>query len=219
MNHFNFLRRVSLLLFVTSVFAVSNALADSNVNTVNLEAGKQLVEIAEKIMKTPTALGQKSGNSVAWVPLGDGVLYSLIAILVIGMVCVLCWIRHSLVKSGWSLSDALSEDVVLPVFKESTDATGALIQEQVFNPANNAAVLAPQLRGSTSRLIALMGMVAILMLFICFGAVAIFSFGKTGSIPDGVEKIVGFLMTGTALFAPYALNKLISVFQTGTIGK
>jgi hypothetical protein len=202
----------------TSSFVIGDAWAGNAGNVANAELAKQIGDAVLKVMDTAAAPIQNTGSIVPWVAAPDRLLYLLIATIVVGMVIVLIWIRNGLVKSGWSLSDALSEEVMLPVFKESIDANGKTSKVQVFD-ADNKAILAPELRGSTSRLIALMGMVAILILFICFGAVAIFAFGKTGSIPAGVEKIVGFLMTGTTLFAPYALNKLISVFQAGPVGK
>ncbi|MFH1167282.1 MAG: hypothetical protein V1852_24970 [Pseudomonadota bacterium] len=62
-----------------------------------------------------------------------------------------------------------------------------------------------------------MGMIVILFMFIGFGIFALYGFGKTGSMPQGIDRVVSFLMAGMTLFAPYIVNKFASLFQ-GLIG-
>jgi hypothetical protein len=201
------------------LFVITGSFAQSTAESAAQdEKLKEVVSAVLQAQKLAEITSQKSVEAVSWVPAPPWLLYLLVAIILVGMAVVVNWIRSGLVKSVWSLSDALSEEVALPIYKESVDASGKLVKDQIFD-SDHKAVLAPQLRGSTSRLIALMGMVAILILFVCFGAVGVYAFGQTGTLPNGIEKVVGFLMTGTALFAPYALNKLLSVFQTGVGGK
>jgi hypothetical protein len=66
---------------------------------------------------------------------------------------------------------------------------------------------------------ALMGTVVILLLFLGFGAVAIFSFASTGSLPKSMDQVVSFLLAGLTLFAPYAVNKFSKVFEGLMPGK
>lgn len=72
-------------------------------------------------------------------------------------------------------------------------------------------VVAPQMAASTSRLIALIGTMAILFLYVGFGMFALFHFGQTGQVPSSLKDVVSFLVAGLTLFAPYAVNKVSSV--------
>lgn len=64
-----------------------------------------------------------------------------------------------------------------------------------------------------------MRMIVILFMFIGFGSFALYGFGKTGSMPQGIDRVVNFLMAGMTLFAPYIVNKFASLFQDLTDGK
>lgn len=124
-------------------------------------------------------------------------------------------------SANWSLDDALSEEVLLPSSKKTTgkDASGNDIStEEPFCSSDNKPVLIPIMKASSSRLIALMGMFAILFMFIGFGIFALYGFAKTGTIPKSLENATSFLAAGMALFAPYVVNKFATLFQglTGT---
>ena len=120
-------------------------------------------------------------------------------------------IRKSLLHSSWSLSDALSEDVEMTV--DNLPAAGAPVA------AAGAAPIAPakvtKLVASTSRFIAMLGLVAILMMFIGFGMVILYDFALTGKPPaDGsLTPLIYFLTSGMTLFAPYLVNKVAAVMS------
>lgn len=59
-----------------------------------------------------------------------------------------------------------------------------------------------------------MGMIVILLMFLGFGAFALYSFAKTGNMPDSIDKVVNFLVAGLTLFAPYVVNKFSKVFES-----
>ena len=69
------------------------------------------------------------------------------------------------------------------------------------------------LEASTSRLIALVGMIVILLMDLGFGVFSLFTFGFTCSMPASSGAVTAFLYSGHILFAPYVANKISSVFQ------
>jgi hypothetical protein len=165
------------------------------------------------------AQAQTLTTPTLWVPPATWLLYFIPLLALFGAVVAICVIRAALKQSsGWSLADALSEEVDLPVYTEVTDAAGHTTRSLQLGP-DGQALLATQMRASSSRVIALMGMVAILFLFIGFGALALFSLGSTGQVPDSLERVVNFLVSGMTLFAPYVVNKFASLFQGLPRGK
>ena len=66
---------------------------------------------------------------------------------------------------------------------------------------------------STSKVIALLGATAILIILVGFGAFAMIEYYFSNTIPDReISKIMHFLLGGSVLFVPYIINKL---FDTG----
>ncbi len=127
-------------------------------------------------------------------------VYAVETLILIGLVVALGAIRRALAVPGstWSLPDALSEEVTLPLL----DIGGSPVLQ------GTSVVTTPRLVASTSRLIALMGMLAILALFIGFGVFVLRDFATTGCMPSSTSEIVQFLLAGLTLFAPYAVNKV-----------
>lgn len=168
-----------------------------------------------------TLATQAHGQTAAppWAPPATWLLYFIPLLALLGAVIAICVIRAALKQSTcWSLADALSEEVDLPVYTEVRDAAGNVTRSLQLG-TDGKPLLAPQMRASSSRVIALMGMVAILFLFIGFGALALFSLGSTGQVPDSLERVVNFLVSGMTLFAPYLVNKFASLFQGLPRGK
>jgi hypothetical protein len=157
-----------------------------------------------------------------WQPPSDWALYGVPIIVLFGSLITILAIRKAL-PANWSLSDALSEDVQMPVFKTVTTKSESgkpdvTTKEPVYDK-DQKPILAPEMRASSSRLIALMGMIVILFMFIGFGAFALYGFGKNGSMPQGIDRVVSFLVAGMTLFAPYVVNKFASLLQGLTSGK
>jgi hypothetical protein len=118
---------------------------------------------------------------------------SILLILLIILLFAAVNIRNALVNaSNWSLSDALSES------SEVTNSNGDNILE---------------MRASSSRLVAFMGMIAIMVLFIGFGTFALYRFAVYGELGESIDKVVSFLTAGISLFAPYAVNKFSKLFE------
>lgn len=125
-----------------------------------------------------------------------------------GSLIAMLFIRKAVSTSKWSLSDALSEE---------TQVTAQEEKDGVKKPTLDTSgrpIMITEMRASASRVIALMGMVVILMMFLGFGTFALYGFAKTGSVPASIDNVVSFLLAGLTLFAPYAVNKFSSLFAS-----
>jgi hypothetical protein len=67
-------------------------------------------------------------------------------------------------------------------------------------------------------MVTLMGMISILLMFLAFGAFALYHFAMSGEMPESIGDVVTFLTAGMTLFAPYIVNKFSSLF-TGLMPK
>jgi len=123
------------------------------------------------------------------------VLAALVAMLIV---------RASISGSSFSLGEALSEEAELT----ATDKDGQPIADASGKP-----VTISRLVGSTSRVIALMGSIVLMVLFIGFGSFVLYYFGTGQGVPKGTDDVVHFLVAGLTLFAPYAVNKFASLFE------
>lgn len=138
---------------------------------------------------------------------GSGVFgYIVVAIVAAGTIIGLATIRSSLLTSTWSLADALSEESEV-----------SLIDDTTKKPVLDAGkpVLVTKLCPSTSRFIAMLGLIAILMLYIGFGLINLQKYGEMGTLPssEDVKSLMYFLLGGVTMFAPYLINKFASVFD------
>ena len=130
-------------------------------------------------------------------------------------------IADALIPNDWSIADAMSEEVMMPAYTDAVPAAAGLpgVPKTLILDNDKKAVLIPEMHASTSRVIAMMGMMAILFLFLGFGVFAIFEFGATGRVPKSIEQVVTFLTSGLTLFAPYLVNKFASIFNLTGNGK
>ena len=144
-----------------------------------------------------------------WAAPHVGVVYVVIFTVLIGSLLAILFIRAALGNSEWSLADALSEESEVTLM-----ATNAAGQREAKLDASGKPVMVTEMRASSSRLIALMGMMSILLMFIGFGTFALFSFAYTGSMPADINKVISFLAAGLTLFAPYVVNKFSGMFES-----
>ncbi len=110
--------------------------------------------------------------------------------------------------SVWSFSDALSEATEVTAVEPDNAGVPRIKLDAAGNPMK-----VTQMRASSSRMLALMGAIVILLMFLGFGSVALFSFANTGELPQAMDKVVNFLLAGMTLFAPYAVNQFSKVFE------
>jgi hypothetical protein len=146
----------------------------------------------------------------AWASPRPWFVYLVILVVLFGTLVSLILIRSALHRSEWSLADALSEETEVT----ATVVSAAGQKKPLLD--GDKPVTITEMRASTSRLIALMGMMAILLMFLGFGSFSLYSFALTGTMPAQIDKVIYFLMSGMTLFAPYVVNKFASMFESLT---
>jgi GH24 family phage-related lysozyme (muramidase) len=144
-------------------------------------------------------------------------------VVAIGTAGGLLLVKRRLQKEGWSLANALSEPtrLTLPVESRWTDAGGDVMtinskdtaSRKVLRDASGRAVAVMMLEASSSRMIATLGGMGILMLYMGFGTFALYSFGLTCQLPASMTAVTTFLVSGLSLFAPYVANKVSNAIQ------
>jgi hypothetical protein len=155
-------------------------------------------------LTTPTAALADTGNS-------DSTFAVVVVVVVLlGVVLAFIAVGNGLAKSTWSLADALSEEADLTPESPTSGAPAPAVGA----PPPGRPTTVSELRASSSRLIALVGAIAITFVFLGFGAVALYKYATGQSIPD-VDNVLKFLAGGAALFAPYAVNKISTVGSSG----
>jgi hypothetical protein len=127
-----------------------------------------------------------------WFTPATSIGYILIGVVLLGTTAAILNIRSGLSNSKWSLAEALSEDIDVSI-------------DDPANPGRKLIVSAS--KSSMSRLIALMGMTAILILYVCIGAACVWSLVQNGKFPDSALQGAAFLTSGMSLFVPYIVNK------------
>jgi len=136
--------------------------------------------------------------------------YFLVAFVLIAVFVGFAAIRAGVNQRAWAISDALSEEV------ETTclDADGKPVLDAKGEPLK-----ATTLKASSSRLIALVGMIAILVIYVGFGSVILRDYATKGVVSGDIEKLLWFLVSGGTLFAPYLVNKTSAAFSSMFGGK
>lgn len=92
----------------------------------------------------------------------------------------------------WRLSDALSEEVTF---------------------VNASGTSETQLVASSSRLIAMLGVIAILSFFVSISLIVLYAFAAGGVVPDVVDTVMKFLVGAAGLFVPYFANQLRAALE------
>lgn len=153
------------------------------------------------------ALAATSGQApeTAKIAISEGTMRMIVAMVVIVFVGTLIAVMLRLSSSpGWSLVDALSEETEVTL----TDAAGMPIRDAAGNIVKVTKLLA-----SSSRLIALFGLMGILALFMGSGIALLYQVASGSDISKTAEAYASFLVYGAVLFAPYVVNKFSSVFE------
>jgi hypothetical protein len=158
--------------------------------------------------------------------MGPKVVLGICAITLIGTFAGLIAVRQRLGKEGWSLANAISEPtrLTIPIDPRWSQSQGD--KEADANLPRGASLVAPGAAGkegapvgltileaSSSRLIALVGMIVILLVYLAFGVFALYTFGLTCQMPASTASVTSFLYAGLTLFAPYVANKVSGILQ------
>ena len=150
-------------------------------------------------------------------------VYTITVIVALGTFISLYLVKRCLTKEGWSLANALSEPtrLIVPDELRWTDsagdqkslATGAPASRKILKGTDGSPVAMTLLEASSSRMIATLGGLAILMLYMGYGIFALYSFGLTCQMPATMPTVTTFLLSGLSLFAPYLANKISTAIQ------
>jgi GH24 family phage-related lysozyme (muramidase) len=176
-------------------------------------AALALPAVAQQVEATP------ADEACATMP--EPVVAAIVLAVLVAVVLCLNQIATLLMRSRWSLANALSEVIELrvPVDAAWTASQGDLQarlegrQAAGEPPGSQSPTLLRVLEPSSSRLIALVGMVVILLMYVGFGLFALYTFGLTCRMPSSTGSVTSFLYSGMALFAPYVANKVSEVFR------
>lgn len=208
---------INVLIFFLCVFSAS-LFSVSSVAEVGAQSSSVSASAVSSGTSTITADKHDCATkSCDWISPSPWMIYIVSMLVPLAGVLAILTIKNSL-PGNWSLSDALSEEVPLKVAKKTTttkDATGQdlIIVEELVDK-DGKPILLPELRASSSRVIALMGMIVILLMYMGFGTFALYSFGGTGELSrEKMDGVVKFLVAGMTLFAPYVVNKFSDLFK------
>ena len=173
---------------------------------------------------TAQELAQASGADCR--TMGPRVVLGICAITLIGTFVGLLAVRQRLGREGWSLANALSEPtrLTIPIDPRWSQSQGDKEAETSLPGGvslvgsgtagkEGAPVGLTILEASSSRLIALVGMVVILLMYLGFGVFALYSFGLTCQMPASTASVTSFLYAGLTLFAPYVANKVSGILK------
>ena len=175
-------------------------------NRISFSIQTMLLTFIFTLVSIPALAGE---TFISWKGPADWFIYLVILIVLVGVLISMLIIRVSLAENRWSLSDALSEGVEVTLMEN-----GKPVMADDDKP-----VRITKLYPSSSRLVALVGMIIIMFMFLAFGSFALFGFAKTGEMPKSIGSVVQFLLSGLTLFAPYAVNKFSKLFEGLSPGK
>lgn len=175
----------------------------------------------------PAAAQELEGGMASQVcrSMGPAAVLGICAITLIGTFVGLLSVGRRLRREGWSLANALSEPTRLTIpldsrwsqsqgDREAEQATPAGIGLIGAQPGQQGSPMALTiLEASSSRLIALLGSIALLLIYLGFGIVALYSFGLTCQMPASTSAVTSFLYAGLTLFAPYVANKVSGILK------
>ncbi|HEU0220786.1 MAG TPA: hypothetical protein VFR34_01055 [Paracoccaceae bacterium] len=113
-------------------------------------------------------------------------------------------VTRALAATTWSLADALSESTEVTLI----DAAGQPVPGPDGKPLTVSRMVA-----SSSRLIAILGLIGILSLFVMQGLILIWQSAHNQPIAAQAADYAQYLVYGSVMFAPYVVNKFSSVFQ------
>jgi len=170
---------------------------------LGLAAGWVLLASASLALAEGATAGGKTAETTAAatraVPTGIVSADNLAPWFIVGAIWIVAlvaafMVRASLGKNStggsWLLADALSEpDTII-----ATDGA-------------NGGTAAPRLVASSSRLIAMLGLLVILILFLAIGSAVVLQLLYTGQTPD-LAGITQYFFGGVALFIPYMANQV-----------
>ena len=147
--------------------------------------------------------------------MGSAGVLAVVTFVMVGCLLFFIQLDRRLGREGWSLARALSEPTAKLL--ASAPMSDVLLTTKPSKTSRSTggsgSTAMPLLEPSSSRLIALLGMIVILLLYLGFGIFSLYSFGMTCQMPAAAASVTGFLYAGLTFFAPYIANKFSTLFQ------
>ena len=160
------------------------------VSAANVDANKSKGKFSEPLAFAVANGPQPDANSPQVKAFWACAIVSTLLLLGLIIYVLVALIRAQ--KGGWSLGEALSE--------EST------YQPKVITQKSDVIIYA-----STSRVIALIGLMGILSIVVGIGYTVMWNLTVYGTVPD-LSQVRSYLYGAACLFAPYLANQLSSMF-------
>jgi len=135
-------------------------------------------------------------------------VYGVIIVILAAAFIALLLVRMAIEESRFSLGDALSEEGKANVMEKDVAGHDTPRIGSDGKPMTMTVMVA-----SISRVIALLGTIALMVLFIGFGTFVMYYFGTGQGVPKDLDKVVTFLVAGLTLFAPYVVNQFSKLFD------
>lgn len=195
------------------VYTVTWLRGERNSRGTTMSFSNAVQILAQAATQTATDVAAKTADGANSVAAATGLISgeTFAMLLVAGVafitVMALLFVNHRVGEAkDWSLADALSEEVEVGTDKK--DAAGNPVKDNNGNIAKDSIM-----KASSSRLIALLGTIAIMMLYIGGGLSVLYKFAIDGEVPHGTKDLSTFFLYGMVLFAPYIVNKFSSIFS------
>lgn len=208
------MRHLLTALLLVSCLGISPARADDAASTpAATQAATAPVSAPVAAAKAvPVSPGASAAEPVlTYVP--DLTLCFVLAIFVLGVGVPIAKLNRS---ADWSLSDALSEKNPSPAPVAVVQAAVAVVPGGGAPAAAAAPAVDPGSSASASRLVAFLGTVAILAMFMGFGLYALWGAfnGKSAEVHETLKAVSSYLLYGSAMYAPYAFNQIKAAFSS-----
>ncbi|MFN9610779.1 MAG: glycoside hydrolase family protein [bacterium] len=163
---------------------------------------------------------QLSGDSSLCRSMGPTPVLVISIGILMTVALTLTMLYWRLQHGGWSLANAVSEPTHLTIpldenWAQSQGDNKSRIKELGITGKPTSVTL---MEASSSRLIALAGMVAILLIYVGFGVFSLYTYGLTCQMPASTVAVSTFLYSGLTLFAPYVANKMSGLLQSSRQG-
>ncbi|MFP5221691.1 MAG: hypothetical protein ACLGSA_05325 [Acidobacteriota bacterium] len=182
--------RRSLLLILLISLLLTSVLPTRAADTQPPAPGPTIVPVTMQLAMPPTQDAKQAATPHE--PMPETLLYAVIflgyGLLVVSVLFIFAKLRTD---PQWSLGRALSENTVV----EQQDPDDACKKKLVY-------IDLP----STSRLIAFLGMIVLLSIFLALGTVMVWTLGRTGKIIS-LGDAQNFLWAGLSMFAPYLISQ------------
>ena len=192
---------------LAGLFSSCSLLAQADTPSTGASAAAQAASAA-------ASNAQGIAASLSWVP-----SFTVMAVMVFFVAAVLLSLSSLKKDAGWKLGEALSEETDAPIPPAAPPNVPVPVPVPVVVPVvvpNPPPPVGTQrLAGSTSRLIAFLGMLGMLSIFMGLGLYLLWAFfnGKLADAENAVKAAGPYLLYGSALYAPYAFNQIKEAFK------